>query len=174
MIKDISVFIGLGTNIGDRGGNLKTALNKISDFILTEKLSSVYETEPVDYEDQDWFFNMVIQGTTTIPLRELLGKLQETENKMGRKNAISKGPRIIDLDILFYSNLVLSADTLIIPHPEIHNRSFVLTPLNEIAPEFVHPKLGKSINNLLLNLKQKKQVKSLGKNLFNDFINRQL
>lgn len=154
-----TVFIGLGTNLEDREKNLEEALEEIRKFIEIEKLSSIYETQPVDYEDQDWFLNMVIQGETKLSPRQLLSKLQKTENKMGRTPTVRKGPRIIDLDILFYSNKILAFDDLTIPHPEIQNRSFALTPLNEIAPGFIHPKLQKDIQTLFTNLNQDREVR---------------
>lgn len=153
-----TVIIGLGTNIGNRQHNLRAALDRISKYIEIEKTSSIYETQPVDYEHQTWFLNMVVQGTTEIPPNKLLAMLQETESAMGRKPTISKGPRIIDLDILFYSDEVLSSKNLTIPHPEIQNRRFVLMPLSEISPGFLHPKLNKTIKNMLNNFKHDQQV----------------
>jgi len=154
-----TVFIGAGTNLGNRQENLKTALIKISGFVKIEKTSSIYETQPVDYEDQGWFLNLVVQATTELQPVELLGNLKNTEVSMGRQPTFSKGPRIIDLDILLYSDLILTDTDLIIPHPEMHRRSFVLTPLNEIAPEFFHPELKKNISSLLTELEQAEEVK---------------
>lgn len=154
-----SVFIGLGTNLGNRERNLKKALEHIKAFIKIEYTSSIYETEPVDYEDQAWFLNMVIKGTTKLSAIHLLEKLQSIEDSMGRVRTIKSGPRIIDLDILFYSDKIINCGDLIVPHPEIQNRSFVLTPLQEIAPEFMHPKLKKKMTHLLNRLKQNKQVR---------------
>ncbi len=154
-----TVFIGLGTNLGDREKNLRQALEHIQAFIDIERSSSIYETEPVGYEDQDWFLNMVVEGHTRLSPLQLLRKLQEIENRIGRKRTIKNGPRIIDLDILFYSDKVLTAENLIIPHPAIQNRSFVLTPLHEIEPDFVHPKLNRDIKSLFETLSQDKHVK---------------
>jgi len=154
------VFIGLGSNMGDREKNLREALEKIGRFIIIDILSSVYETEPVDVEDQGWFLNMVLKGTTGLSPVRLLEKLQETEKLVGRKATFSKGPRIIDLDILFYDHIVLESANLEIPHPEIKNRGFVLTPLHEIAPDFIHPVWNKDISFLMNNLNQKKQVRT--------------
>lgn len=153
-----TVFIGLGTNLGSRQENLLSALRCLETYITIRKRSSLYETEPVDNEDQGWFLNMVIQGTTSLSCRGLLTKLQETEEKLGRKKKIYRGPRIIDLDILFFADEIHAADDLIVPHPEIQNRGFVLIPLHEIAPGLVHPKLKKDIQALLANLRQNKQV----------------
>lgn len=159
MKKDNTVFIGLGTNLGDREKNLKNAIADMQKFIAIEHISSIYETQPVGYEKQGWFLNMVIQGQTQLSPRHLLKKLKAVEKKSGRKPTFHEGPRIIDLDILFYADNIISCDDLIIPHPEIQNRGFVLTPLNEIAPGFIHPKLKKKINNLLNNLIHTKEVK---------------
>jgi 2-amino-4-hydroxy-6-hydroxymethyldihydropteridine diphosphokinase len=158
-MNDNTVFIGLGTNLGDREENLARALEDIKKIIQIETLSSIYETQPVDYEDQDWFLNMVIKGVTNLSAMQLLPKLQAIEAEMGRTRTIKKGPRIIDLDILFYSNEIIVSDDLRVPHPEIQNRHFVLRPLHEIASDFIHPGLHKNISNLFNNLRQDKQVK---------------
>jgi 2-amino-4-hydroxy-6-hydroxymethyldihydropteridine diphosphokinase len=158
-MNDNTVFIGLGTNLGDREENLARALEDIKKIIQIETLSSIYETQPVDYEDQGWFLNMVIKGATNLSAMQLLPKLQAIEAEMGRTRTIKKGPRIIDLDILFYSNEIIVSDDLRVPHPEIQNRHFVLRPLHEIAPDFIHPELHKNISNLFNNLRQDKQVK---------------
>jgi len=158
-MNDNTVFIGLGTNLGDREENLARALEDIKKIIQIETLSSIYETQPVDYEDQDWFLNMVIKGATNLSAMQLLPKLQAIEAEMGRTRIIKNGPRIIDLDILFYSNEIIVSDDLRVPHPEIQNRHFVLRPLHEIAPDFIHPGLHKNISNLFNNLRQDKQVK---------------
>jgi 2-amino-4-hydroxy-6-hydroxymethyldihydropteridine diphosphokinase len=102
---------------------------------------------------------MVIKGATNLSAMQLLPKLQAIEAEMGRTRTIKKGPRIIDLDILFYSNEIIVSDDLRVPHPEIQNRYFVLRPLHEIAPDFIHPGLHKNISNLFNNLRQDKQVK---------------
>lgn len=159
MNERISVFIGLGTNRGDREENLRRALEHIQTFIDIERSSSVYETEPVGYEDQNWFLNMVVKGTTNLPVNDLLARLQAIENTMGRERSIKNGPRIIDLDILFYSDTICATDSLTIPHPEIQNRGFVLAPLHEIAPGFIHPAFKKDITTLFKGLNRKKEVK---------------
>ena len=144
-----TVFIGLGTNIGDREVNLKAALHHIEQLIPIEAASSIYETEPVDYEEQGWFFNMVIQCSTRLFPQVLLEKLRSIESALGRKRTIAKGPRIIDLDILFYGSELIKTGTLTVPHPELHNRAFVLAPLAEIAPKLVHPLLQADMAALL-------------------------
>ena len=156
--KKCTVFIGLGTNLGDREQNLRHALGYIRHFLRIEQASSIYETQPVGFSDQGWFLNMVVRGTTLLSPEELLRCLLSAEAAMGRKRTVRNGPRIIDLDILFYADRIISSEDLHIPHPEIQNRSFVLTPLHEIAPGFIHPKLQKSITALYNDLSQHKQV----------------
>ena len=132
-MKANSVFIGLGTNLGNREQNLKKALIELKTFIKIKHKSSVYETKPVGYKNQSDFLNMVIEGQTTLTPRRLLVSLKKVEKKLGRKKTFKNGPRIIDLDILFYEHTILKQRDLIIPHPEIQNRAFVLIPLAEIA-----------------------------------------
>lgn len=157
-MKQQTVFIGLGTNLGDRAENLHTALSELKRYMHIEQCSSIYETEPVGYKLQGWFLNMVVRAGTDLSPHELLHRLQATELHMGRRPAVAKGPRIIDLDILLFADLVLTDDTLIIPHPELQNRGFVLVPLNEIAPGVLHPQLKKDMHTLLRNLRTDKQV----------------
>ena len=161
MTQPTTVFIGLGTNLGDRVDNLKTAQGHIKRFIDIVSRSSLYETEPVDYEQQGWFLNMVVEGLTRLAARDLLKHLLDTEKEMGRHRVLRKGPRIIDLDILFYGSDIIEQDDLVVPHPEIQNRGFVLTPLNEIAPQFRHPLLQKDVSRLLNELPTAKEVKRL-------------
>ena len=111
--------------------------------------SSLYETEPVGYLDQPWFLNAVIQVEVALTSRELLNRIQQIEQLMGRKRDIPKGPRTIDIDILFYNDLVLNESDLIIPHPAVPERKFVLKPMDEIAAQFKHPVLHKTIHQLL-------------------------
>ena len=167
-----TVFIGIGTNLGDRRKNIEDALRNLGSFINIRKVSSTYETEPVDYEDQGWFLNLVVCGTTELSPEDLLAKLKETESLMGRTPTFEKGPRVIDLDILLYSDLVFRAADLTIPHPEMHKRSFVLTPLREIAPEVVHPELGKTIADLSADLVQGGQVRIWDRTGTNDSADR--
>lgn len=129
------IYIGIGTNIGNRQHNLETALNEIAEFSTITKKSSIYETEPVGFKPQPDFLNMVIEIDTDLTPSQLIIKLQEIEHKMGRVREIKNGPRIIDLDILLYNDLVINHPDLTIPHPRLTERSFVLEPLFEIAPE---------------------------------------
>ena len=127
------VCIGLGTNMGDREANLRTALALLQPIVNCGAVSAIFETEPVGAVEQDWFLNMVLQGTTSLDPFELLAGLQRIEDTMGRKRLIDKGPRIIDLDILLYSSTILRTESLTVPHPELHRRAFVLMPLAQVA-----------------------------------------
>jgi 2-amino-4-hydroxy-6-hydroxymethyldihydropteridine diphosphokinase len=154
----VESIIALGTNVGDREGNLRRAIEMISGKMNPIKMSSVYETEPMYYENQDWFLNCVIAVETNLKPRALLQALQAVEGKLGRQRAVRYGPRVIDLDILFYGDEVVSEPGLEIPHPKIAERPFVLVPLNEIRPELVHPVLRKKASELLGSLKPGERV----------------
>lgn len=152
-------FVGLGSNIEPREENLNRALQLIeeNDDVTIVKRSSIYETEPVDYTEQDKFLNMVIKLKTSMKNLELLQFLQEVETTLGRKREeeIEKGPRTIDLDILLFNNENRDLDVLRIPHPRMHERAFVLVPLSEIAPDQVMPTSGRRIDELLEQLPEK-------------------
>ena len=148
------VFIGIGTNLGDRSKNIEEALKNLeSDGLKIVKKSPIYETEPYGLTKQPKFLNCVVEANTTLAPQELLKALIEIEKKMGRVRKIHWGPRIIDLDILFYDDLVIDEENLKIPHPDIKNRFFVLKPLLDIAPDFIHPVLKRTIKELLDELK---------------------
>ena len=147
-MKDESgVFLGLGSNIGNRQGNIDEALRLCGLKILHR--SSLYETEPVGYLNQPWFLNCVVEVETNLQPHELLRLCQSVEKVLLREREIPKGPRTIDLDILFYGNVIHQDPDLKIPHPAIPERKFVLEPLNEIAPDFIHPVLQKTVSQLL-------------------------
>jgi len=155
------VYISFGSNVGDRLGNIKGALGHISahSSIAITKKSSLYETEPVGYENQDWFLNGVVEIETEIAPDELLSLLKQIEKDMGRREGIRWGPREIDLDILLYEQHCIDEPHLTIPHPRMHERAFVLVPLVEIAPQVIHPVLQKSAAELLGELASAKGVK---------------
>lgn len=135
-MKENKAFIGIGTNIGDRGKNIKNALVEIGKIANIKKKSSIHETKPVGYEDQNDFFNMAIEIETNLKPLDLIIKLQEIEHKMGRVRNIKNGPRVIDLDILTYNNKTINEPNLIIPHPRMSERDFVMKPLKEITNDF--------------------------------------
>ena len=147
--QEIAVCIGLGSNMGDREKLLQKALELIEKLMTIQAASSVYETEPVGYEEQGWFLNMAIQGTTRLFPDVLLERLQDIEAALGRQRDIANGPRTIDLDMLFYGSEIIKTGQLTVPHPELHKRIFVLEPLAEIAPGLMHPVLHKNIAALL-------------------------
>ncbi|BFT68791.1 MULTISPECIES: 2-amino-4-hydroxy-6-hydroxymethyldihydropteridine diphosphokinase [Paenibacillus] len=135
--RSIAAYVALGSNINDREQYLQdaiTALNQESGIVVTG-LSSIYETEPVGYVDQSAFLNMVVQIQTVIPAEDLLFKLLAIENRLGRKRDVRWGPRTIDLDLLLYGDEQLTTPDLIIPHPRMHERAFVLVPLSEVLYE---------------------------------------
>ncbi len=157
------VYISFGSNVGDRLGNIKHGLASISAHpsITITKKSSLYETEPVGYENQDWFLNGVIEIDTQISPDELLNLLKRIEKDVGRRERIRWGPREIDLDILLYGQRCIESPNLTIPHPRLHERGFVLIPLVEIAPQIRHPTLQKTAAELLGELASIKGVKEL-------------
>lgn len=157
----ITAYLSLGSNLGDRQANLEKAIELIKGHqgIQLEQVSSLYETEPVGYEDQDWFVNAVVEIATTLSPQELLGAAAEVENQLGRVRTIRWGPRTVDVDILFYGNHLVVEENLEIPHPRIQERAFVLKPLAEIAPDFVHPYYGQTAEDLLENLTDAEEVK---------------
>jgi 2-amino-4-hydroxy-6-hydroxymethyldihydropteridine diphosphokinase len=134
------IFLSLGSNIGDRAANLNAAIAALpAAGVQVRKVSSFYETEPVDYLQQAWFLNCVIEGETELPAGTLHPKLREIEMRMGSRKAIAKGPRILDIDILLYGDETIATPELQIPHPRMTQRRFVLVPLVEIAPDVQHP-----------------------------------
>ncbi len=155
-----TAYIGLGSNIGDRKKNIEDAINliEITPDIKIIKKSSLYITEPIGYVGQDCFLNSVIEVITKLSPDELLHRCQAIEDKMGRVRTMFWGPRIIDLDILLFGDEIVEDDKLIIPHPLMHNRRFVLIPLVEIAPDIMHPKLNKTASELLHQLKDGHKV----------------
>jgi len=151
----ITVYLGLGSNLGDRSRNLEKALGYIEQRMRLVTKSSVYETEPVGNTDQPKFLNMVCEVKTTLMPETLLLFTKGVEQKMGRPSRhVKDSPRTMDIDILFYGDQVFSSPDLIIPHPRLSKRAFVLVPLNEIAPELVDPASGKQIAELLIEVQK--------------------
>ena len=144
-----TVILALGTNLGDKEQNLQTAIRLLWRQLHNIQASPLYDTEPWGITDQPSFLNQVIMGTTTQSPFALLRFLLEIEQEMGRERIVRFGPRLIDLDIIFYDNLILSSYELTIPHPRMTERAFVLAPLADIAPNWVHPRLGCTVKQLL-------------------------
>lgn len=148
-----TVYLGLGSNVGNREANLRGALERLeSDGIRVARRSSLYETEPLDLRDQPWFLNAVVKAETDLFPLQLLAHIQNVERAMGRRRMTPKGPRNIDIDVLFYGRSVINAADLEVPHPRIAHRRFVLEPLSEIAPELRHPVSGKTAREMLAAL----------------------
>jgi 2-amino-4-hydroxy-6-hydroxymethyldihydropteridine diphosphokinase len=151
MIKQLhQIYLSLGSNLGDRTDHLRRALEELAVAgIQFDRISPIYETEPVDFKNQPWFLNQAAAANTDISPFELLDLCLDVENRLGRRRTDEKGPRSIDIDLLLYDNLILQQPTLTIPHARLHSRRFVLVPLAALAPELVHPVLNHSIRTLL-------------------------
>jgi len=148
-----TIYLSLGSNIGDRDKNLRTAISKLGEAkVRVTRVSPFYETEPVDLREQPWFLNCVVQGETEIPALDLLRALREIESRMGSKKLVPKGPRLIDVDMLLYGNEIIDTPELQVPHPRMLQRRFVLVPLAEIAPSLKHPSWKATAGELLANL----------------------
>ncbi len=146
---DSTIYLGLGTNLGDRLANLQHAREALPPEVRVLCTSSIYETEPWGYRDQPAFLNQVLEGTTQLSPGALLQHLKGIEIKMGRQSTFRYGPRLVDLDILFYGDQVVDLPGLAIPHPHLAERAFVLVPLAEIAPELRHPASQQTIKEML-------------------------
>lgn len=153
------VFLSLGSNVGDRQENLRAAIAALpAAGVDVKRVSSIYETEPVDLLEQPWFLNCVVQGETTVPAVDLLRALREIERRMGSKKLIARGPRLIDIDILLYGQQTIDAPELQVPHPRMHLRRFVLVPLVELAPDVKHPSWSAAAAQLLAASQDKSVV----------------
>lgn len=145
------VYLGLGSNLGDERASLEQALTLLSEKVTITQRSSFYESEPVDYTDQPWFLNLVVEGETELDPLELLQFTQGIEQSMKRVKTIRFGPRTIDVDILIYDSLAMTTETLTIPHPRMKERAFVMVPLAEIAPDLRIGRL--TVRDILRDLK---------------------
>ncbi len=153
------VYIGLGTNLGNREENLREAKKRLSEQVKLITLSQIYETEPWGVLAQPRFLNQVVQGETELEPFDLLHFCKAIEREMGRAPSERYGPRLIDLDILFYDALAIQFPELAIPHARLHERRFILVPLAELAPDLVHPVTGRTIMDLLADLPEDGSVK---------------
>jgi len=162
------VFFSLGTNLGDKLNNLKFALKeikrKIGEII---KISSIYESEPWGYISNNYFYNVCVSVNTSLNCFSILNVIKEIEKFLGRndKSLFGYADRTIDIDILFYDSLIIKTNELIIPHDKLHERNFVLYPLNEISPNFVHPVFKKSIKNLLLSCNDRSYIRKINEQI---------
>ncbi len=158
-----TAFIGIGSNLGLARENCEQAVTELDLLaeVCVESSSSLYETAPIGIENQDWFINSVVKIKTSLLPQALLNELLAIEGRMGRVRRIKWGPRIIDLDLLFYEDFVVSETNLKVPHPELHKRKFVLEPLREIAPKLFHPTLKKTLEELTQECDPAQIVKKL-------------
>jgi 2-amino-4-hydroxy-6-hydroxymethyldihydropteridine diphosphokinase len=147
-MKEHIVYLALGTNLGDRAANLRLAIASLTPQMEVKAKSYVYETPPWGYAEQPSFLNQVVKARTYLDPEPLLGHLKRLEVALGRTESFRNGPRLIDIDILFYDDLVLNQPSLVIPHPRLHERGFVLLPLMDIDPDLVHPVRKQSIREL--------------------------
>ena len=158
-----TAFIAIGSNMESPAANCRQAMDRLADLPGMTLLarSSLYRSEPFGKTDQDWFVNAVVRIDTSLSPEELLKTCLSIEQEMGRTRSEKWGPRIIDLDILFYDDLILKLEGLEIPHPGIPERSFVLVPMNEIAPDCIHPQLKKPVKTLLEEIENPQQVQRM-------------
>jgi len=149
------IYLALGANLGDRTSNLRRAIEAFPPVVKVLAESPVYETPPWGVTDQPNFLNMAVEGETRLPPLDLLHFLKDLEHSLGRLPSVRYGPRLIDIDILFYADLLLDTPELVLPHPRLHERAFVLVPLADLAPALVHPALGKPVSALLAGVDTK-------------------
>lgn len=148
------VYLGLGSNLGDRRKMLESAIEKLhGPDLRILRISSVYETEPMGLREQGWFLNLALEAETRLFPLQLLGRLQHIQAELGRRRTVVNGPRVIDIDLLLFAQSVIQSSRLTVPHPRMHERRFVLAPLAELAPDLRHPVLRKRMVELLNEIK---------------------
>jgi 2-amino-4-hydroxy-6-hydroxymethyldihydropteridine diphosphokinase len=158
-VRSVEIFLALGANLGNRQETIELGLEALGrNGVCVKERSSLYETEPVGYEDQPWFLNQVVRGTTCLAPRKLLGTCKRVEALLGRTEAVRFGPRTLDIDILLYGSDQIEEGVLIVPHPRMGDRRFVLIPLLEIAPEQLDPRDGRRFADILQGLDEGKKV----------------
>lgn len=156
----VTIYLSLGSNLGDREKNLRDAIAALPGARASvTRVSSLYETEPVDYADQPWFLNCVVAAETQSPPLELLHSLRAIESRLGTPKEFPKGPRLLDIDILIYGDLSIATPELQVPHPHMTRRRFVLAPLAEIAPQLRHPSWNATAAELLTRLYDRSVVR---------------
>ena len=154
-----SVYLSLGTNLGDKIHNLDLALVAIEQFVKINNISSIYETEPMNVEKQEDFINIAIEVSTHLSLSDLLVRTQQIEFEMGRKACEVGKPRTIDIDIIFFNSIIYNQLEIQIPHPRAHQRAFVIVPIMEMNPQLIHPVFNKSMKEISKNLRDQRIVK---------------
>lgn len=156
-------YLSLGSNIGDRAGHLTAAIAALArPDLLVRRLSSVWETEPLEFTEQPWFLNLVAEIETALEPAELLAHLRSVETALKRERRLPKGPRTIDIDLLLYGDQVIDSPGLTVPHPRMAARRFVLEPLAELAPDLVHPVSGVTVRALLASVLDQRVRRSGG------------
>ena len=158
----VTVYLGLGSNLGRRGDNLRRAIGLLRRYVRPWRASSVYETAPWGFTQQPGYLNCVLEVTATLTPRQVLSSVKSLEREMGRQPGVRYGPRLIDIDILFYGSQTLEDPDLQIPHPRLKQRAFVLVPLAELAPELSHPTLTLTVAQLADGVAGKEGVKLWG------------
>jgi len=149
------VYLALGSNLGNRMANLRNAISNLTPQMNVKKKSPVYETPPWGVTDQPMFLNMALKAETYLEPEDLLAHLKRLETALGRTPSHRNGPRLIDIDILFYDDIAFNTPSVIIPHPRLYERGFVLVPLNDIAPEYVHPEFRKTVKEMMFMVSRK-------------------
>ena len=157
---ETTAYFSLGSNLGDREKNLRTAILALAEAkVRVTRVSSFYETEPVDLREQPWFLNCIVEAQTEIPALELLRALRVIESRLGRKKLVPKGPRLIDLDMLLYGDETIDTPELQVPHPRMLQRRFVLVPLAELCPNLKHPSWRGTARELVRRAPDQSQVR---------------